>query len=102
MELVASPKFIDFEARAGKLPHGKLPILDEKLQTFPFGCRQKYRLAIHPRVGEERSRNQCKTSIPYRAEDDRFILATISSRTRCDPSNVQLKEVTHCSGSLLG
>ena len=102
MELVASPEFIDFEARAGKLPNGKLPILGEKLQTFPFGCRQKYLRAIHPRVGEERSRNQCKTSIPDRAEDDSFTLATMSSRTRCDPSNVQLKDVTHCSGSLLG
>ena len=46
MELVASPEFIDFEARAGKLPNGKLPILGEKLQTFPFGCRQKYLRAI--------------------------------------------------------
>ena len=55
MELVASPEFIDFEARAGKLPNGKLPILGEKLQTFPFGCRHKYIRAIQQgiaRTGE--------------------------------------------------
>ena len=44
--LVASRGFIDFEARASKFPKGKLPILGEKLQTFQFGCWQKYLRAI--------------------------------------------------------
>ena len=38
---------------------------------------------------------------PAQVEDDSFTLATMSSRTRCGPSNVQLEDATHCAGSQL-